>query len=123
MNDAVVWIGFLLGGWGTSFSGYLVLQAVALLALKRWFFLVALIPLGAIIYVTIVTVTAYQQQSNLWPMLLVFSSPVALLVIAGITAVGVHAQSHPRKTPIVYFSLGLIAFVSAFLAYALFAAA
>lgn len=123
MNDTVAWVGFLVGGWGTLFFGYVVLQVVALLALKRWFLLVALVPLGAMIYVVIVTANAYQQESNLWPILLIFASPVALLAIAGVTAIGVRVQSHARKTQITYLSLGLVALVAAFFAYALFAAA
>ena len=63
------------------FPIYVITQMVAIFRLRggwRWASLVPVIPM---IYVLAVTIKAFEQQSNLWPLLLLFSSPLALVYI------------------------------------------
>ena len=45
---------------------------------SRW---VAALPLVVMVPIFILTVVALRQESNLWPLLLLFASPVALLYV------------------------------------------
>lgn len=65
MESALAWVGFLLGGWGTSFFGYAILRIAALLTLKRRFFVAALLPLGGMACAAMATAEAYRQERNL----------------------------------------------------------
>jgi predicted permease len=44
----------------------------------RWASLMPAIPMA---YVLTVTIKAFEQQSNLWPLLLLFSSPLAMVYV------------------------------------------
>ena len=77
------------------FPIYVITQMVAIFRLRggwRWASLVPVIPM---IYVVAVTIKAFEQQSNLWPLLLIFSSPLALVYI--LLIVGLY-QLVPRKS-------------------------
>ena len=114
MGGVAAWASFFLGGWGTSFSAYLALQALAFLTLRRSFLLVSLLPLVAMAYVAAVTVLAYRQESNMWPMLMILASPIAVLAVAGITIFGLRAQAHPHRARFTILALGIVAFVLAY---------
>ena len=75
------WISFFLTSWGLSFTVYLILQIGAILSLQgRMRKLVALpIPIMALVIIT--TIVGYKQQSNLWPIYLIFVSPIAILFV------------------------------------------
>jgi len=74
---------FLLIMWGPVVA-YLVLQIRALMKLRGGRRIFAAIPLLFMIPVYVVTIIALSQGSNLWPLILIFASPVACvwLVIA-----------------------------------------
>jgi hypothetical protein len=123
MSDAGAWLGFFLGGWGTSFSGYLLLQGIALSTLKRSFWIAALTPLIGMLVVVGVTVQAFRQQSNMWPMLMILASPLALLIVAAIEVAGVKAQAHPRQQFLTLVTLAVVVAIIAFEAYVFLVAA
>jgi hypothetical protein len=63
------------------FPIYIIAQMVAIFRLPggwRWASLVPVIPM---IYVVADTIKAFEQPSNLWPLPLLFSSPLALVYI------------------------------------------
>ncbi len=64
-----------------SVLAYLVLPVVVIVkarGLLRW---VAAVPLLAMVPIVILTAIALAQQSNLWPILLLFAAPVALVYV------------------------------------------
>jgi hypothetical protein len=60
---------------------YPVLQFMALRKLEGGWRYAAAVPLLAMIPLVAVTFIAFQQQSNLWPLLLILASPVASLYL------------------------------------------
>ena len=95
------WLTFLLAGWGSFFSAYVVVQAVTLLALRRpqWYF--AAIALPIMVFVVAITLEAVRQASNLWPVFLIFASPLALLYLLAVGIIGLKQQEHPKKRPLI----------------------
>jgi len=59
------------------FPLYVALQILAVFKLRRLWLLAALAPAPFMLYVLWFTVLAFTQQSNLWPIVLLFASPVA----------------------------------------------
>jgi len=114
MSDVAAWTRFFLGGWGTSFSAYVALQLVALLTLRRAFWVAALVPFAAMVAVAVLTVHAFLQQSNMWPMLMILASPFAAILVAMIGILGLWVQSHPRKRLFTLISLSIVMFVCIF---------
>jgi len=79
-----------------SVAAYLVLQAVVIARCSgpsRW---VAAAPLAVMVPIGVLTAVALAQQSNLWPLYLLFASPVALLYVA---VVGVFQWASGRRSP------------------------
>src|SRR3954469_20308939 len=79
-----------------SVAAYLVLQAVVIARSSgpaRW---VAAAPLAVMIPIGVLTAVALAQESNLWPLLLLMASPVALLYVA---AVGAFQWASGRRSP------------------------
>jgi hypothetical protein len=66
---------------------YCVLQVVVLVRAKgamRW---AAAVPLLVMVPVVVLTVIALARASNLWPLLLLFAGPVALLYVAVVAVI------------------------------------
>lgn len=108
MGDVPSWGAFFLGGWGTVFSAYVLIQALALCTLRRPFLRAALLPLGVMLVVALITVAAYRGQSHLWPVLLVVASPIALLAVAFIEIVGLRAREHPQREMLTAITVGIV---------------
>lgn len=73
---------FFFTGWGLGFTAYVVVQVVALLALRttrrrR----IALLPAPVMLGVVLWTIYAYQAESNLWPIVMIFASPLAAIAV------------------------------------------
>lgn len=113
MGDVANWSAFFIGGWGTTFSAYVVIQALTIFTLKRPYLFASLIPLSAMLVVGLITISAYRGQSNVWPILLVLASPVALLAVAAVEIIGVRVQAHPRRQTLTAITVGMV--VPAFL--------
>jgi hypothetical protein len=62
-------------------AGYLIAQGYTLAAWRRGWRMAAMVPLIVMGPVTVLTVQEYRQQSNLWPILMLFASPPALLYL------------------------------------------
>ena len=72
LPDDLIWL---------AVPAYILLQFVVVWrssGLTRW---VAALPLAVMVPIFILTVVALLQESNLWPLLLLFASPVALLYV------------------------------------------
>lgn len=77
------WIPFFLT-WGAPCTAYVVIQVIAAVRLRGKYRLICLVPVLPMLVVGALTVSAYRQQSNLWPILLIFAGPVAFLFVAGV---------------------------------------
>ena len=76
------WLGFFLISWGLPFTVYLALQVYLLVTLKGKYRLLASIPVIPMSIVMSMTVSAYRQHSNLWPILLILVSPVGIIALS-----------------------------------------
>jgi hypothetical protein len=108
MGDVASWGAFFLGGWGTVFSAYALIQVLALCTLRPPHLRTALVPLGVMMVVGLLTVVAYRGQSNLWPVLLVLTSPIALLAVAIIEVIGLRARAHPQREMLTAVTVGIV---------------
>jgi len=75
------WIEFFVAGWGLLFTVYVIVQSIV-----AWFTtgrarILVLIPMPMMLLVLIFTFSAYQEASNLWPLLLILLSPIAIVYI------------------------------------------
>ena len=107
MGDVISWGAFFLGGWGTVFSAYVVIQALALCTLRQRFLKAALTPLGVMLVAGLITIIAYRSQSTMWPILLVLASPIALLAVAIIEVMGLRARAHPHREMLTAITVGI----------------
>ena len=60
---------------------YFVAQCYTLIAWRRAWRIAAVVPLVGMVPVVVLTFQAYRQESNLWPILLLFAGPPALLYL------------------------------------------
>lgn len=81
-----VWQSALFFALVWSPLAYLVLQVVALRRFRGAWRVAALAPLVPMAVVLLYTVSAYRAGSNLFPLVLIFTSPVALLYLVGLVA-------------------------------------
>lgn len=77
---------------------YPVLQALTTWRMQRRWRLLSVVPLVPMAFVLALTVLALIEDSNLWPILLIFTAPLALLYLALLwLALGLaHAWRRPR---------------------------
>lgn len=75
------WIKFFWAGWGLPFTVYVILQFLALRFMKGPGRTGVVIPIPLMLLVLILTLTAYRGGSNLWPLFLILSSPIAVIFI------------------------------------------
>lgn len=87
------WLRFFFFGFGALFTLYVVLQVAAALKLSGGWRLVSLVPVPIMSFVVVKMVVDYLGESNLWPVLLIFSSPVAAVYVGLVWLVGA------RETP------------------------
>lgn len=79
--DVFPWTEFFLIGWGWSFTIYLLVQAVALLIVRgrgRWW---TALPIPVMALVLYWSLDAFSEKSSLWPVLMVFASPLAIVYV------------------------------------------
>ena len=85
--DDLIWL---------AVPAYIILQFVVIWRSSgpsRW---VAAVPLVVMVPVFVLTGVAYAQESNLWPLWLLFASPVALLYVV---VVGLFMWAAGKKSP------------------------
>jgi hypothetical protein len=66
------------------FPAYVIAQVVAIWRLRSGWRWASLVPVPPMIFVVAATIKFFIEQGNLWPLLLLFSSPVALLYVLAI---------------------------------------
>ena len=71
-----------------AIPAYLILQVVALLRTSGGFRLAAALPLFVMVPVFAMTIIAAAQESNMWPVLMLLASPVALAYVTGVALLG-----------------------------------
>lgn len=105
--DIGSWMGFFAFGWGTTFAAYVILQVIALFVLKRPILYAAALPVPIMLWVAYVTFDAFLHQSNMWPMLMILASPVAILFLLVVAAIGLKVQAHVRRVPLLSSMLAI----------------
>lgn len=70
----------MVGFWG-GILGYPILQIIAVAGSKGIMRVLALLPLAVMVIVFSVTIMGFIQESNLWPIFLIFISPVVLIYL------------------------------------------
>ena len=74
-------VSFFLSGWGVGYTLYVVVQIAAVFTLHGRYRLIGLIPLPFMLAVLGWTVYAENRGGNLWPVVMILTSPVAVLVV------------------------------------------
>jgi RHS repeat-associated protein len=75
---------FFLAGWGLGFTIYLVVQISAIVASRGKSLRIVSAPAPIMIVVLSWTVIAYQRESNLWPIVMIFASPLPAIAVVAI---------------------------------------
>ena len=75
------WLRFLFAGWGLPFSIYVLLQTIGLLTLHGPHRRAALIPLPIMCVVLVITLASLSGGSNMWPVFLILTSPLAAIFL------------------------------------------
>ena len=113
--EAGSWITFFLGGWGTGFSAYVVLQSIALATLRKRLWYAATVTVPLMLYVVFVTIDGYVQDSNMWPIVMILGSPLAIVYVVALATVGLKTQNHPQRRVLTLAMFGTV--VAAILPY------
>jgi len=90
-DELITWSTFFLLGWGLPFTLYLIAQAVTLVRLRGAARLWVAVPVPFMLWVLYVTLDAFAQKSNLWPIVMIFASPIALVYVLIVAAVAYFA--------------------------------
>jgi hypothetical protein len=80
-DEMSAWSTFFLAGWGLPFTLYVIAQIVAVVRLRGRARIWAAVPIPFMVLVLYVTLNAFAQKSNLWPITMIFASPVALAYV------------------------------------------
>ena len=81
-----------------SALAYLPLQAYAALSMRGLSRILSIVPLLLMVPVFAITANAYHQQSNLWPILMIFAAPVATLYLMILIVVRRTSRGQPGNT-------------------------
>jgi hypothetical protein len=85
---------FFLRGWGVGFTIYAALQLVAVVTAPRGRRAVMMIPVPLMVAILLWTIYAYQVGANLWPLMIIFASPIACV---GVVVTWVAVFLHERR--------------------------
>jgi ABC-type transport system involved in cytochrome c biogenesis permease subunit len=80
-DEISAWSTFFFAGWGLTFTLYVIAQTVAIVRLSGQARVWAAVPIPFMALVLYVTLSAFAQQSNLWPIVMILTSPVALAYV------------------------------------------
>lgn len=72
---------FFLAGWGAGFLGYAILQVIAIATVHGRRRILMSLPAFPMLIVLAWTQFAYSSESNLWPIVMILSSPIAILIV------------------------------------------
>jgi hypothetical protein len=93
------WIPFFTFGWGIGFSVYVVLQIVAALAVRGKYRALVVLPMPFMVGVAVWTVYAYSQDGNLWPIAMIFASPLAAVAVSILWVASVASHRSGSSAP------------------------
>jgi hypothetical protein len=62
-------------------AAYIVAQCYTLIAWRGGWWMASAVPLLGMVPITVIAFRAFSQSSNLWPILLLFAGPFALLYL------------------------------------------
>lgn len=68
---------FFIAGWGMPFAVYTFVQIFVPFRLRGAWRGLPLLPIPVMAYVVYATVAAFNEHSNMWPILLIIASPAA----------------------------------------------
>ena len=74
-------LGFFFAGWGVGFTVYVVVQLAAVCSVRGRRRAIVAIPLPFMAAVFLWTDYAARKESNLWPVVMILTSPVAALTV------------------------------------------
>ena len=86
-EEIVSWLRFWLWSWGLPFTLYVVAQVVALVRLRGAARIWVTLPVPFMAWVLYYTFDALAQKANLWPIVLIFTGPVALAYVLAVAAI------------------------------------
>lgn len=78
MDSGAVMI--MVGFWGGVLA-YPILQFIAVKRMRGGWRVLAYLPLILMVFVFIITIVGFYQQSNLWPLILILVSPLVFLYL------------------------------------------
>jgi hypothetical protein len=78
----------MLGILWLSVAAYVVLQVVVIIRSSGLSRLLGALPLLLMVPIVVLTLVGLAQRSNLWPLLLLLASPLALLYVLAFAAFG-----------------------------------
>jgi hypothetical protein len=81
IDDVIGWAWFFLLGWGLLFTLYVTAQVAALARLHGIARILAAVPIPFMLWVLYFTFDALAQKAHLWPIVLIFTSPIALAYV------------------------------------------
>jgi len=76
------WLQFFVSPAGWSTTAYVVVQLVVIVRTSGWTRVACLLPLPLMTMLLIQSLDAYRAGSNLWPVMLIFGAPVALIYVS-----------------------------------------
>jgi len=84
MDEFINWVIGLSEGWSIpamfwSFPIYIVMQVVAWKKTRGLWRFAAFLPLIPMLAVLVITIIGFSEGSNLWPIMLLFTSPAAFI--------------------------------------------
>jgi hypothetical protein len=86
-EQIVSWLRFWLWSWGLPSTLYVVAQVVALVRLRGAARIWVALPVPFMAWVFYYTFDALAQKANLWPIVLIFTGPVALAYVLAVAAI------------------------------------
>jgi hypothetical protein len=72
---------FFLAGEGLGFTIYVLLQCLVAMAIRGRRRVLALLPSPFMLGVLLWTIFAYRSESNLWPIVMIFTSAAAIFAV------------------------------------------
>lgn len=78
MDSGAVMI--MVGFWGGVLA-YPILQFIAVKRMRGGWRVLAYLPLILMVFVFVITIVGFYQQSNLWPLILILVSPLVFLYL------------------------------------------
>jgi hypothetical protein len=93
LGSLIIFVGF------AAAIAYVPLQVYTLMSWRGPWRIAALLPTLGMVPIIGITVIALAQESNLWPLLLIFMSPIASLYLFGLVVLKAILSQNGKDTP------------------------